>query len=69
MSPELAFVLGAAAGLAIATLLIRPGNCCERISEAARERVGEELGPWAVAVGDTFNVWKLVPGIANAAGV
>ena len=69
MSTAVALAIGALAGFAIATLLIQPGNCCQRIGQAASDRIGEELGPKWQAAFDALGGKKWVPGVLNTAGV
>lgn len=60
---------GVALGGFVAGILIQPSDCCVRVAAGVRERVGDELGPVAQAVGDLFGVWKYAPGALTALGV
>lgn len=68
-SPALTFVIGVGLGLVAARFLFAPGNCCDRVANGVRDRVGEELGAGAVAVGDVLGIWKYTPGLLNTFGV
>lgn len=69
MKSALLFAAGVGLGLVAARLLIEPSNCCTRVSAAVRERVGDELGSGAQAVGDLLGVWDYTPGLLNLFGV
>lgn len=61
--------LGVVGGYALAALLIRPGNCCERVSGAVREKVVDNLGPLAGDFFDVSGLGKVAPGLLNLFGV
>jgi len=69
MNAALAFALGTAIGLVAARFLIASGSCCNRVANGVRDRVGEELGEGAQAVGDVLGVWPYTPGLLDLFGV
>lgn len=69
MNNAVAFALGLGLGLVAARALIQPSDCCVRVAAGVRERVGDELGAGAVAVGDALGVWQYTPGLLSLFGV
>lgn len=67
--PAAAFLAGLAIGLAAASLLLEPSDCCHRVAMGVREVVGEKLGHTAQAIGDAIGFWDYAPGILTALGV
>lgn len=63
-----AIAIGAALGFALAVVLVRPGNCCERVGDAVHERVVEGLGEFAGDVFDAVGGRKWSPGVVNFFG-
>ena len=61
--------LGVVGGYVLAQLLIRPGNCCDRVSAAVREKVVDNLGPAGGYVFDGLGLGKVEPGLLNLFGV
>lgn len=69
MNATLAFTAGLALGFVAARYLIQPSDCCVRVAAGVRDRVGEELGAGAVAVGDALGLWRFTPGLLAVFGV
>ena len=69
MHPALAFALGLGAGYALTVLLVRPGNCCDRVLAAVREEVVGAVGPAGGYVFDGLGLGKIAPGLLNFFGV
>ncbi len=61
--------VGTVAGYALASLLIRPTDCCARVSAGVRTEVQDKLGSGAVLVGDALNIWPTAPGWLSFLGV
>lgn len=61
--------LGVVGGYVLAQMLIQPGNCCERVSGAVREKVVDGVGPAGGYVFDALGLGKVAPGLLNLFGV
>jgi hypothetical protein len=61
--------LGVVGGYVLAQLLIQPGNCCDRVGGAVREKVVDALGPLGGDVFDVLGLRKVAPGLLNLFGV
>lgn len=69
MNATLALVAGVAIGLVAAKFLIDSPSCCQRVALGVRDKVGEELGAGAQAVGDAVGFWGYAPGLLDLFGV
>ncbi len=69
MSPGVAFAVGVLAGIAVASLLVEPSDCCARVSRAVEEKVADNLGTGVAKVVGATGLYKIAPGLLNLFGV
>ncbi len=63
------FLIGLGIGLVAAGFLIAPGDCCNRVADGVRDKIGSELGAGAQSVFDALGLAKYTPGLLNLFGV